>query len=83
MAFRAVGPDGPVAYAGHHGYCGGHSGVGLADDGGALCVAVLAAYIMQNRLVVDLRTQVFDKLQRLSFRFFDANETGSITSRDL
>jgi ATP-binding cassette subfamily B protein len=30
---------------------------------------------------VDLRSSVYDKLQRLSFRFFDANESGSIINR--
>jgi ATP-binding cassette subfamily B protein len=33
------------------------------------------------RIVVRLRTQVYDKLQRLSFRFFDANQSGSIINR--
>ncbi len=37
--------------------------------------------LVQQRLVVDLRGQVYDKLQRLSFRFFDANTTGSIITR--
>ena len=32
-------------------------------------------------VVVDLRIQVYDKLQRLSFRFFDANESGAIINR--
>jgi len=33
------------------------------------------------RIVVELRTAVYDKLQRLSFRFFDANQSGSIINR--
>ncbi len=33
------------------------------------------------RVVVQLRTEVYDKLQRLSFRFFDANQSGSIINR--
>ena len=37
--------------------------------------------LVQQRLVVDLRGEVYDKLQRLSFRFFDANSTGSIITR--
>ncbi len=37
--------------------------------------------LVQQRLVVDLRGQVYDKLQRLSFQFFDANTTGSIITR--
>lgn len=43
-----------------------------------------AAITMSNlvlRIVVDLRTAVYDKLQRLSFRFFDANQSGSIINR--
>ena len=37
--------------------------------------------LVQQRLVVDLRGEIYDKLQRLSFRFFDANTTGSIITR--
>lgn len=37
--------------------------------------------LVQGRLVVDLRAAVYDKLQRLSFRFYDSNETGSIINR--
>jgi ATP-binding cassette subfamily B protein len=54
----------------------------------AVCRAVLNyAYtvsvniLVQQKLVVDLRGVVYDKLQRLSFRFFDANNTGSIITR--
>ena len=32
-------------------------------------------------IIVQLRSNVYDKLQRLSFRFFDANENGSIINR--
>lgn len=32
-------------------------------------------------ILTRLRTKVYDKLQRLSFRFFDANETGSLINR--
>jgi len=39
------------------------------------------AWVGQHRVVVDLRAQVYDKLQRLSFRFFDGNQTGSIINR--
>ncbi|MEM7682938.1 MAG: ABC transporter ATP-binding protein [Planctomycetota bacterium] len=34
-----------------------------------------------ERIVVSLRSKVFAKLQRLSFRFFDANASGSIINR--
>jgi ATP-binding cassette, subfamily B, bacterial len=37
--------------------------------------------LVQQRLVVDLRGEVYDKLQKLSFRFFDGNTTGSIITR--
>ncbi len=37
--------------------------------------------LVQQHLVVDLRAEVYEKLQRLSFRFFDANTTGSIITR--
>ena len=37
--------------------------------------------LLQQQLVVDLRAVIYDKLQQLSFRFFDANSTGSIITR--
>jgi ATP-binding cassette, subfamily B, bacterial len=43
--------------------------------------AVAAGELLQMRLVPELRTSVFDKLQRLSFRFFDQNASGSIFNR--
>jgi ATP-binding cassette subfamily B protein len=43
--------------------------------------AVSINRLVQQRLVVDLRAEVYDKLQRLSFRFYDANSTGSIITR--
>lgn len=43
--------------------------------------AVSVNRLVQQRLVVDLRAEVYDKLQRLSFRFFDANTTSSIITR--
>jgi ABC-type multidrug transport system fused ATPase/permease subunit len=42
--------------------------------------AVSAARLVQ-KIVVQLRSDVYDKLQRLSFRFFDANESSSIINR--
>ena len=41
----------------------------------------LAMSRLVQRIVVQLRSDVYDKLQRLSFRFFDANESGSIINR--
>ena len=43
--------------------------------------AVSVNQLVQQKLVVDLRSEAYDKLQRLSFRFFDANNTGSIITR--
>ncbi len=43
--------------------------------------AVSVNLLVQQKLVVDLRSEVYDKLQRLSFRFYDANSTGSIITR--
>ncbi len=43
--------------------------------------SVAVAELMESHVVVDIRTQVYDKLQRLSFRFFDANASGSIINR--
>ena len=43
--------------------------------------AVKVNILVQRHLVVDLRGEIYDKLQRLSFRFFDANTTGSIITR--
>ncbi len=43
--------------------------------------AVSVNQLVQQRLVVDLRGEVYEKLQRLSFRFFDANNTSSIITR--
>ncbi len=42
---------------------------------------IALAELLQGRVVVDLRAKVYDKLQRLSFRFFDANTTGSLINR--
>jgi ABC-type multidrug transport system fused ATPase/permease subunit len=43
--------------------------------------AVSVNRLVQQKLVVDLRAEVYEKLQQLSFRFFDANTTGSIITR--
>lgn len=43
--------------------------------------AVSVNRLVQQKLVVDLRGEVYEKLQQLSFRFFDANTTGSIITR--
>jgi ABC-type multidrug transport system fused ATPase/permease subunit len=43
--------------------------------------AVSVNKLVQQRLVLDLRAEIYEKLQRLSFRFFDANNTSSIITR--
>lgn len=42
---------------------------------------VREAELVQLKLIAPLRTTVYDKLQRLSFRFFDQSDTGSIINR--
>ena len=42
--------------------------------------AVTLSNLVQQ-IVIRLRTDVYDKLQRLSFRFFDDNQSGSIINR--
>lgn len=42
----------------------------------------LATALLVNRqIVVDLRSRVYNKMQRLSFRFFDANASSSLINR--
>jgi ATP-binding cassette subfamily B protein len=43
--------------------------------------SIAVGKLLHLRLVPELRTRVFDKLQRLSFRFFDENASGSIINR--
>ncbi|MBA2482716.1 MAG: ABC transporter ATP-binding protein [Planctomycetes bacterium] len=42
--------------------------------------AIAVARLIQE-IIIALRSQVYDKLQRLSFRFFDANASGSLINR--
>lgn len=44
-------------------------------------VAAVATADLAQRIVVRLRTDVYDKLQRLSFRFFDDRDSSSIINR--
>jgi ATP-binding cassette subfamily B protein len=39
------------------------------------------ATLIEREIIANLRASVYDKLQRLSFRFFDANASGSIINR--
>jgi ATP-binding cassette subfamily B protein len=43
--------------------------------------SILINRLTQQEIVPQLRARVYDRLQRLSFRFFDANSTGSIINR--
>jgi ATP-binding cassette subfamily B protein len=43
--------------------------------------SIAVAVLVERHIVVRLRSQVYDKLQRLSFQFFDANASGSIINR--
>lgn len=43
--------------------------------------SVSVAKLVQVDIVANLRSQVYSKLQQLSFRFFDANSSGSIINR--
>jgi ATP-binding cassette subfamily B protein len=56
-------------------------GFALVRAGLNYVYAVSVNRLVQQKLVVDLRGEVYEKLQQLSFRFFDANTTGSIITR--
>lgn len=56
-------------------------GLALARAGLNYAYAVAVNKLVHQKLVLDMRSEVYDKLQRLSFRFFDANTTGSIITR--
>jgi ATP-binding cassette subfamily B protein len=43
--------------------------------------AAVSVAVLTQKIVVQLRSDVYDKLQRLSFRFFDSHESGSIINR--
>lgn len=43
--------------------------------------SVIYKALLVRDIVVDLRNAVYDKMQRLSFSFFDRNESGSIINR--
>src|SRR2546425_477582 len=38
--------------------------------------SIAVAVLVERYVIVEMRTSVYKKLQRLSFRFYDANETG-------
>jgi ATP-binding cassette, subfamily B, bacterial len=43
--------------------------------------ALASGHLIHTRIVPELRSRVYDKLQRLPFRFFDTNATGSLINR--
>lgn len=47
----------------------------------AYLTAVSTNRLGQGRIVVELRSAIYAKMQRMSFRFFDANATGSLINR--
>jgi ABC-type multidrug transport system fused ATPase/permease subunit len=53
----------------------------LVRGGLTYVYTVQLARLVQGQIVVDLRARVYNKLQRLSFRFFDENASGSIINR--
>lgn len=44
-------------------------------------ITAVAGAALSHAIVVQLRTDVYDKLQRLSFRFFDAHDSSSLINR--
>ncbi|QDU72401.1 ABC transporter ATP-binding protein [Mucisphaera calidilacus] len=44
-------------------------------------IATVQKSMLVQRIIVDLRSEVYDKVQRLSFRFFSDNTSGSIINR--
>jgi ABC-type multidrug transport system fused ATPase/permease subunit len=44
-------------------------------------ITAVAGAALSQRIVIQLRTDVYDKLQRLSFRFFDAHDSSSLINR--
>jgi ATP-binding cassette subfamily B protein len=62
---------------------GGILGFALLRGGLNFLYTVAANRLVQQQIVVDLRAQVYEKMQRLSFRFFDAHASASIINRVL
>ncbi len=44
-------------------------------------VTAVAGAALSQRILIQLRTDVYDKLQRLSFRFFDSHDSSSLINR--
>ena len=43
--------------------------------------ALASGRVVHHEIVADLRTKTYEKLQRLSFRFYDRNASGSVINR--
>lgn len=56
-------------------------GLALARSALNCAYSMAVARLVQGEIVTALRAQVYDKLQRLSFRFFDANASSSLINR--
>ncbi|TVR47312.1 MAG: ABC transporter ATP-binding protein [Puniceicoccaceae bacterium] len=56
-------------------------GMALVRAGLNYYYTVSVGHLVHNQIVFDLRSKVYEKLQSLSFRFFDANASGSIINR--
>jgi ATP-binding cassette subfamily B protein len=61
--------------------CGAMILVAVIRCGLNMVYAWNSSHIVNRRIVVDLRQQVYDKLQRLSWRFFDQRSTSTIINR--
>jgi len=53
----------------------------LLKTGLAFANTVAVGHLVHRKVVVGLRSEVYDKLQRLSFRFYDSSGTGSLINR--
>lgn len=92
IRFRAQGQEPDLQWMGLTWPTGGSTAMVLASlGGGILLIAMLRAALRFNAtmtaarlsqlIIVNLRSRVYAKLQRLSFRFFDEHESGSIINR--
>ena len=54
--------------------------VALANAG-LKCLVAIASANLSQRVLIQLRTDVYDKLQRLSFRFHDSTDSSSLVNR--
>lgn len=82
-------PHWPFGYEPHSDAAPFHVVCGIAGailalaliSAGLRYAAALASAALSQRVLIRMRTDVYDKLQRLSFRFYDAGESSSIINR--